>query len=84
MTQGENQATPDRGAGIEIVAHPKAELDLATSEGVVERGYASEIARPVRSAARPDRPILLRRPRAQRLSSGSPTTPTRQAAAVSA
>jgi len=46
MTQGENQATPDRGAGIEILPMP-AELDLTTSEGVVEQGYAA-IARPAR------------------------------------
>ncbi len=46
MTQGENQTTPDRRAGIEILPMP-AELDLATSEGVVEQGYAA-IARPAR------------------------------------
>ena len=45
MTQGENQ-TPDRRAGIEILPMP-AELDLTTSEGVVEQGYAA-IARPAR------------------------------------
>ncbi len=46
MTQGENHTTPDRGAGIEILPMP-AELDLTTSEGVVEQGYAA-IARPAR------------------------------------
>ncbi len=46
MTQGENQTTPDRRAGIEIFPMP-AELDLTTSEGVVEQGYAA-IARPAR------------------------------------
>src|SRR5208337_4898262 len=46
MTQGENQTTPDRRAGIEILPMP-AELDLTTSEGVVEEGYAA-IARPAR------------------------------------
>ncbi len=46
MTQGENQTTPDRRAEIEILPMP-AELDLTTSEGVVEQGYAA-IARPAR------------------------------------
>ena len=46
MTQGENQTTADRGAGIEIVSMP-AELDLTTSEGVVAQGCAA-IARPAR------------------------------------
>lgn len=46
MTQGKNQTTLDRGAGIEILLMP-AELDLTTSEGVVEQGYAA-IARPAR------------------------------------
>ena len=45
MTQGENQTTPDRGAGIEILPMP-AELDLTTSEGVVEQGYAASPVRP--------------------------------------
>ena len=40
MTPGENQTTADSGAGIEIVSMP-AELDLITSEGVVEQGYAA-------------------------------------------
>ena len=39
MTPGENQTTAGSGAGIEIVSMP-AELDLTTSEGVVEQGYA--------------------------------------------
>ena len=46
MTPGENHRTAVSGAGIEIVSMP-AELDLTTSEGVVEQGYAA-IARPVR------------------------------------
>ena len=46
MTPGENQTTADSRAGIEIVSMP-AELDLTTSEGVVEQGYAA-IARPAR------------------------------------
>jgi anti-sigma B factor antagonist len=46
MTQGENQATAARGAGIEILGMP-AELDLATADGLAERGYAA-IARSVR------------------------------------
>ena len=37
---GENQTTADSRAGIEIVSMP-AELDLTTSEGVVEQGYAA-------------------------------------------
>ena len=40
MTPGENQTTADCGGGIEIVRMP-AELDLATSEGVAEQGYAA-------------------------------------------
>jgi anti-anti-sigma factor len=40
MTQGENQATAECGAGIEILGMP-AELDLTTSDGVVEQGYAA-------------------------------------------
>ena len=40
MIPGENQTTADSGAGIEIVSMP-AELDLTTSEGVVEQGYAA-------------------------------------------
>ena len=40
MTPGENQTTADSGAGIEIVSMP-AELDLTTSEGAVEQGYAA-------------------------------------------
>ncbi len=46
MTQGENQTTVDRGAGIEILGMP-AELDLATAEGLAEQGYAA-IARSAR------------------------------------
>jgi len=46
MTPGENQMIAAPGAGIEIVSMP-AELDLTTSEGVVEQGYAA-IAQPVR------------------------------------
>jgi anti-anti-sigma factor len=46
MTQGENQTAAAPGAGIEIVSMP-AELDLTTSEGVVEQGYAA-IARSAR------------------------------------
>ena len=37
---GENQTTPDRGAGIEILSMP-AEPDLATDDGLVEQGYAA-------------------------------------------
>jgi anti-sigma B factor antagonist len=40
MTPGENQATADSGAGIEIVSMP-AELDLTTSEDVAEQGCAA-------------------------------------------
>ena len=40
MAPGENQTRADSGAGIEIVSVP-AELDLATSEGVVEQGCAA-------------------------------------------
>ena len=40
MTLGENQTTAGSGAGIEIEIMP-AELDLTTSEGVVEQGYAA-------------------------------------------
>jgi len=43
---GENQTTPDRGAGIEILSMP-AEPDLATDDGLVEQGYAA-IARSAR------------------------------------
>lgn len=46
MTLGENQTTAGPGAGIEIEIMP-AELDLTTSEGVVEEGYAA-IARSAR------------------------------------
>ena len=46
MTQGENQTTAARSAGIEILGMPP-ELDLATADGVVEQGYAA-IARPAR------------------------------------
>ena len=46
MIPGENQTTADSGAGIEVVSMP-AELDLSTSEGVVEQGYAA-IARSAR------------------------------------
>jgi anti-anti-sigma factor len=46
MTQGENQATAVRGAGIEILGMP-AELDLATADGLAARGYAA-IARSAR------------------------------------
>jgi len=45
MTQDENQTAADR-AGIEIVSMP-AELDLVTSDGVVEQGCAA-IARSAR------------------------------------
>ena len=45
MAPGENQTTADSGAGIEIVSMP-AELDLTTSEGVVEQGYAAIARRP--------------------------------------
>ena len=64
MTPGENQTTADSGA-IEIVSMP-AELDLTTSEGVVDEACADRPPGPA-GAARPDRPVLLRRPRAQRL-----------------
>jgi len=40
MTQGENQATAECGAGIEILGMP-AELDLTTSDGVVEQAYTA-------------------------------------------
>ena len=40
MIPGENQATAYSRAGIEIVSMP-AELDLTTSEGVVEQGCAA-------------------------------------------
>ena len=40
MTQGENQAPTERGAGIEILGMP-AELDVATGDGLVEQGYAA-------------------------------------------
>ena len=40
MAPGENQATADSGAGIEIVSMP-AELDLTTSEGVAAQGCAA-------------------------------------------
>ena len=46
MTPGENQTAADRGAGIEIVS-VLGELDLTTSERVVEQGYAA-IARAAR------------------------------------
>ncbi len=45
MTPGENQATADSGAGIEIVSMP-AELDLTTSQGVVEQGLRPSPAWP--------------------------------------
>ena len=40
MTQSENQAPAERGAGIEILGMP-AELDVATGDGLVEQGYAA-------------------------------------------
>lgn len=40
MTQGENQASAERGAGIEILSMP-AELDVATGNGLVQQGYAA-------------------------------------------
>jgi anti-anti-sigma factor len=40
MTAGENQTTAGPDAGIEILSMP-AELDVTTSEGVVEQGYAA-------------------------------------------
>jgi anti-anti-sigma factor len=40
MTPGENQATADNRAGIEIVRMP-AELDLTTSKGVAAQGCAA-------------------------------------------
>jgi anti-anti-sigma factor len=40
MTPGENQATAESGAGIEIVSMP-AELDLTTSDGVAALGCAA-------------------------------------------
>ncbi len=40
MSPGGNQATGDGTAAIEIVSMP-AELDLTTSEDVVEQGYAA-------------------------------------------
>ena len=40
MTPGENQTTADPRAGIEILSMP-AELDVTTSDGVVEQGYAA-------------------------------------------
>jgi anti-sigma B factor antagonist len=40
MTPGENQATAESGAGIEIVRMP-AELDLTTSDGVAALGCAA-------------------------------------------
>lgn len=40
MTQGQDQATAECGAGIEILGMP-AELDLTTSDGVVEQAYAA-------------------------------------------
>ena len=46
MTQGENHTTAGPGAGIEILGMP-AELDMATADGLVERGYAA-IARSAR------------------------------------
>ncbi len=46
MRPGENQTTADRGAGIEILS-VVGELDLTTSEGVVQQGYAA-IARAAR------------------------------------
>ena len=78
MTQGKNQTTPDRGAGIEILLMP-AELDLTTSEGVVEQGYAA-IARPARLLLLDLTGLSFCAPAGSAPSSGSPTTPTRQAA----
>jgi len=46
MADGENHTTADHGAGIEILSMP-AELDLATTSGVVEQGCAA-IARSAR------------------------------------
>jgi len=46
MTQGENQTTAARGAGIETLGIP-AELEMATADGLVEQGYAA-IARSAR------------------------------------
>ncbi len=46
MTQGRNQTTAARGAGIEILSMP-AELDIATADGLVEQGYVA-IARSAR------------------------------------
>lgn len=46
MTQGENQTTVARSAGVEILGMP-AELDLATGDGVVEQGDTA-IARSAR------------------------------------
>jgi len=40
MTQGQGQTTADRGARIEILDMPE-ELDLATGEDVVKRGFAA-------------------------------------------
>ena len=40
MTQGENQASAERGAGIEILSTP-AELDVATDNDLVQQGYAA-------------------------------------------
>ena len=40
MTQGENQASAERGAGIEILSTP-AELDVATGNDPVQQGYAA-------------------------------------------
>jgi anti-anti-sigma factor len=40
MTQSGNQATADRGDGIQILPTPE-ELDLATADGLVEQGCAA-------------------------------------------
>lgn len=40
MAQGENQASAERGAGIEILSTP-AELDVATGNDLVQQGYAA-------------------------------------------
>ena len=65
MTPGENQTTADPRAGIEILSMP-AELDVTTSDGVVEQGYAA-IARSGLLLLLDLTGMLLRRPRAQRL-----------------
>lgn len=40
MIRGENKTAADRAARIEILSVP-GDLDLATSDGVAERGYAA-------------------------------------------